>query len=517
MNRSNGKTIENIKKLRRAALVTVLLALMLSWMSTPAFLAYDCTVYADEKGSEEASEAADGGAMLPETGEPVKCKTGTLIAPVGDPNAEAPEIKARGAALYSIDMDRIIYGKNENDRMEPYSTTKLLTCWLALENLGPDEMVTVSEKAAQPLENGTTIWLKTGEKISVRDLVYGAMLESGNDAAHALGEAVSGSEADFAELMNKTAEEWGCKDTHFVNANGWKNAEHYSTAYDMAVITARCLENKELAEIAMAKSYTAAATNLSGERELKNYFLHVTGKIDALTGGKTGTWDDDDCAIVASFSEGGLSEVVVLLGDTEKGRPEDLHKLIEFSHSVTPGFAVPASGAVIETARVRHGEKTKLDLISDGTTYAYPKENKEKEITTEISYDKLEAPVNKGDAVGTLTVYANDKLIGEHKLIASEDIAVGWLPSYIYISNQMTLNILKVLGALVLLILLLRIINKSRSKRRKRKRGAAPSGSKAEKAAPESRPASEKGSGKISAKEKREARRRLREKYRGKH
>ena len=493
-----GESSRNRKGMKRAAIVTVLLTLMLSLMSVILPAAGFVVNAEDDPGAKENAVQSE---PLAETGEAVKSSGGTLVAPVGDLNAEPPKLSAKGAVLYSLDLDKVVYAKNGDKKLEPYSTTKLLTCLLALEKLDPDKVVTISEEGARVYEGGTTIWLKEGEKIKVIDLIYGAMLESGNDAAYSLGEAVSGSQSAFADLMNETIAEWGCKDTHFVNPNGWKHKDQYTTAHDMAIITAKCLENKQLRDITITKKYTIPETNLTEARELTNYFLSVTGKIDALTGGKTGTWEDDDCGLAAEFSEGGLTEVAVVLGDTKKGRPKDLRKLIEFSHQVTPGFAVPAAGAVIDTAWVRHGDKTRLDLVSDGTTYAYPAENRAKDIMTVIKYDKLEAPIKKGDAVGELQVYSDDNLVGEHKLIASEDIAVGWLPSYIYISNKATLNILKAFGIIAALILLLVLLNK---RYRSRKDGASDSGKIA-------------AGGGSSRKEKREARKRLREKYRNKH
>ena len=480
--------------------ITVLMLCVLTALSGLAYAAED---------TETESTAAEA----------VECKSGVLVTPIGDPEAEAPELKADSAALYSLDMDRMVYGKNVDERISPYSTTKLLTCWLALENLSPDDVVTVSEQATQEYENGTTIWLKPGEQLTIRDLMYGAMLESGNDAAYALGEAVSGSEQAFADLMNETVKAWGCNDTHFVNANGWKNDNHYTTARDLAVITAHCLENEELREISIAKKYTIKETNLSPARELKNYFRHVAGDPEGLTGGKTGTWDDDDCAAVASFKGQGLEEVLVLLRDTEDGRPEDIVKLMEFSHAVTPGFAVPAEGSIVETAWIRHGEKTRAALTSDKVTYAYPKDNNADEITTEVVYDKLEAPLRKGDEVGELLIYADDNLIGKHKLIMAEDVDTGWLPSYLYISNKVTKIILCVIGALIALILLLRIINKNRRRKRaalKKKYADSNAGIRQMKPSIDREDYSQKVRPQ-SSKEKKEARKRLREKYRNKH
>lgn len=529
----------------RAALVTVLLTVIMIISPVAHDFAYaegegagaaekaaEVTEIISKAGYDAASKTADAQGKriwdVKASGEAEKCKGGVLVAPTGDLNAEAPKIKAKGAALYSCDLGQIVYGKNENEVLEPYSTTKLLTCWLALENLDPDDMVTVSKDATQAYENGTTIWLKEGEKISIRDLLYGAMLESGNDAAYALGEAVSGSEADFAELMNRTVEEWGCKDTHFVNANGWKNKKHYTTAHDMAIITAKCLESPELREIAMTKKYTGSETNMTEAREMKNYFLHTAGYLDGLIGGKTGTWEDDDCSIVAGFSEGGLQAVAVVLCDTKKGRPADLRKLMTFAHEVTPGFIVPAEGTPVTEVRVKHGEKTKTALVADALTFAYPAENDARDIRTEVKHDKLEAPIKKGTEAGTILVYADNELIAEHKLLTTEDIDTGWLPSYIYISNRATLNAIIVIGVFIVLLLFVswlgRRISRNRKKRKRNKKSAS--------ASPERRVQTESkskerpvirddetgtGSRMSSRKEKKEARKRLREKYRGKH
>jgi D-alanyl-D-alanine carboxypeptidase (penicillin-binding protein 5/6) len=301
-------------------------------------------------------------------------------------------------------------------------------------------------------------------------------------------------------------------------ANGWKNEEHYTTAHDLVIITAKCLENEQLRGIAVTKKYTAPATNLSGEREMKNYLLHVTENPSGLTGGKTGTWDDDDCAVVFSFSQEGLEGAAVVIGDTEDGRPEDVKKLMAFSHEVTPGFIVPSEGAAVETAWVRHGEKTRTTLTVDGRSFAYPKDNDAGDIRTEAEYEKIEAPVKKGQEVGKFLIYADDKLIGEHKLLATEDIEEGWFPSYIYISNAATLNALKVIGLFILLLLLVSLISrnirrrKKKNRSRNRNRQTANTGAQANQAkAPTSRPAVG------SRKEKKETRKRLREKYRSKH
>ena len=392
------------------------------------------------------------------------------IKPIGDINAEAPKIKAKGAAMYSLQLDQFVYSKNENEKIDPYSITKALTCYLALENLDPEQVVTASAKSTQVYENGTTIYLKEGEKMTVKDLVYGAMLESGNDAAYALGEAVAGSEEAFAELMNKTVSEWGCSDTHFVNANGWKNKNHYTTAHDMAIITKNCFGNELLREISNTEEYTIPATNLSGARKCGNYMIKSTEGCEGITCGKTGSWDEDDCSIIVGFTREGLDEVIVLLGDTKKSRRKDVSKLIEFSKAVTPGFIVSETGDVVQTVKVRHGEFTKVGLAVDGPTVAYPKSTRASDIKIEIETEDLEAPLTRGAQAGTYTVMVDGVQVGQHALLITEDIKTGWLPSYLYISNEQTILIGKWLGAGLAVILLLVLITRPGRKRKKAKK-----------------------------------------------
>lgn len=391
------------------------------------------------------------------------------IRPIGDVNTVPPEITAKSATLYSLELDDFVFNKNENKKLDPYSITKVLTCYLALENLDLDTVITASEKSAEVYENGTTIYLKAGEKMTIRDLIYGALLESGNDAAYALGEAVSGNAADFADLMNKTVAEWGCEDTHFVNANGWKHDDHYTTAHDMGIIAKNCFANETLAEMSVTKTYTIPATNLSGERELENYTLHTVPKAKGVTCGKTGSWDEDDCSIVIGFTKDNLNEIIVLLGDTKKGRKADVLSLIDFSDKVTPGFLVSEEGDIVDVVKVKHGEFTKVGLTVDGKTLAYPASKDADDIIVEIKADNLEAPLTKGDKAGTYTVYCDDKVVGEHNLIITEDIATGWFPSYFYISNQQTLFIGKCAAAFLALVLLIVILIKAGKKKSRSK------------------------------------------------
>lgn len=382
----------------------------------------------------------------------------SLIRPCGELGSKAPGIRAQAAIMYSTDLDMPVYEKNADQRMEPYSITKILTCYLALENLDPDTEVTASANACRELVDGMELELVPGEVSRAIDLIYAAMMMSANDATIALGEAVSGSEKEFVELMNKTAQKWGCENTNFVNTNGWQHKNHYTTARDMAIITKHCFENEKLREIALTKKYTMPATNKGAELKMENALLKATKNLDGITYGKTGSWSESQCTITLGFEESGLNAIIVLLGDTSKGRQLDPRTLIKAAHDLTPGFIVTDSDKNVCNTWVKHGVKPKVSLDVKGLRYAYPKNQRAGGIKIKTEMDILEAPVKTGEKVGKFYIYANKEEVGEGYLYAGEDIEKGWLPSYLYISNSKTI----VAGVLIVLVLLLGFVLQKR-------------------------------------------------------
>ena len=145
------------------------------------------------------------------------------------------KLNSQGAILMDLKSGETIYGKNIHKRLYPASTTKILTAIIAIESGKMDKLLTVG--ANPPLVEPSKIYVKKGEKINLRELVYGLMLESGNDAALAIAEGLGGSQKGFALIMNKKAKSLGCKESNFVNPNGLPHTSHYTTAYDLAIIT----------------------------------------------------------------------------------------------------------------------------------------------------------------------------------------------------------------------------------------------------------------------------------------
>ena len=349
----------------------------------------------------------------------------SLIREHGSLDAEAPKLTAGSAAMYSLDLDEFVYEKKADKKLPPYSITKILTTYLALENLESDQVLTASKNSVRELKDGMEMELVEGEKLKVIDLAYATMMMSANDAAIVLGEGVSGSEKAFVKLMNDTAKEWGCENTNFVNTNGWENKNHYTTAHDLAIITKHCLENETLRKIAVTKRYVVPATNKNDELELDNALLKATHKIKGVIGGKTGTWSESQCTVAFAFRDNGLSSVVVLMDDTAKGRIKDPVKMVKFSHEVTPGFIVTDSDNNVSEAWVKYGAVPKVPVYVKGLRYAYPKNKKASGVKVRTEFNKVEAPLEKGDRIGKYQIFANDEQVGQGYLYAGEDVKRG--------------------------------------------------------------------------------------------
>lgn len=197
--------------------------------------------------------------------------------------AKEPQINSRAAVVLDRESKRILYSKNANEKRAMASTTKIMTAIVALENSRLEEEITVSKKAAGV--GGSRLGLQTGNKISMNDLLYGLMLRSGNDAAAQIAETVGGGYEGFAKLMNKKAQELGLTNTHFVTPHGLDDPEHYTTAYELALLTDYALKNEKFSEIVRCKTKTILINGQ--QRELYNT-NELLGNLNGINGVKTG-------------------------------------------------------------------------------------------------------------------------------------------------------------------------------------------------------------------------------------
>lgn len=210
---------------------------------------------------------------------------------------DTTESVAEGAGLFRLNEKEAVYKKNIYERLYPASTTKILTALIALEESNLDDVVTVSANAANQASDSSVCGLKEGDQISMRDLLYGLMMRSGNDAAIAIAEHISGSSEEFAVLMNAKAQSLGATNSHFVTPNGLHDEDHYTTVYDMYLIMNAAVQNETFVEILQTASYTSSYTDAAGNPVTQDwattnkYLMGTEAVPEGVTviGGKTGT------------------------------------------------------------------------------------------------------------------------------------------------------------------------------------------------------------------------------------
>ena len=203
---------------------------------------------------------------------------------------------AGGAGAFNIDKQEVVYAQSMHEKMYPASTTKILTCYIACTKGNLDDYYTVSANAANQASDSSVIDLKAGDVISLRDLLYGLMLRSGNDAAVAIAEGICGDEATFAGVMNETARSLGATNSNFITSNGLHDENHYTSVYDMYLILNAAIQNEDFYKIFTSDTYTATYTSGGQSKtvEWSTTTQYHSGKVKTpvgftILGGKTGT------------------------------------------------------------------------------------------------------------------------------------------------------------------------------------------------------------------------------------
>ena len=230
---------------------------------------------------------------------------------------QGPQIESASAAVMDMDTGTFLYSKNATAKMSPASTTKIMTTLLLVENCNLDDEITFSEIVYDLEEGSSHLGIQPGETITLRDAAYGIMLASANDIANGVAEFMAGSLSGFADMMNARAQELGCVNTHFSNPHGLYSEDHYTCAYDMALIAQAAYDNPVFREIATTKEYTIPATNLvDEERSFLNHHKMMQGSEEYYenwcTGGKTGFTSDSLNTLVTYAEKDGKRLVGVV-------------------------------------------------------------------------------------------------------------------------------------------------------------------------------------------------------------
>lgn len=284
---------------------------------------------------------------------------------------KGPKTSSLSAVLMEADTGIVVYNKKMNEKRYPASTTKILTALLTIENCNLTDPVTFTQTGINEIySNNSNIGIQVDEVLTVEQCLYGLLLESANEIATQLAEHVGGTVENFTNMMNERAEQLGCTGTHFNNASGLPDENHYTTAYDLALILQECLRNETFVKIGSTYQYELAATNLNPTpRMLTNHHpLIQPGQYfyDGVTVGKTGYTDMSKNTLVTSASRNGLTYVAVTLGADIGGVIHDTTNL--FNYGFDNFEKISAEGDDL--------------LIEDGTLLV-PKGTKRKDLTFE--------------------------------------------------------------------------------------------------------------------------------------
>ncbi|MDP4126212.1 MAG: D-alanyl-D-alanine carboxypeptidase family protein [Bacillota bacterium] len=327
-------------------------------------------------------------------------------------------VTADAAVLMDVVTGDVLFGKQENKRRPPASTTKIMTAILGFELGKPDEVVTVSQKAANVGE--ATIHLDPGEKITLYELITGALVRSGNDACVAIAEDIAGTEEQFVKLMNRKALALGANNTHFENTNGLPLKEHYSTAYDLALMARHGLQIPQFASITRQRETKIHFLDPNVFMDLKN-----TNKLlwnyPYADGVKTGTTTAAGKCLVASATKDGRQLLAVVLNAPD--RFGDAKKLLEWGFEATETVRMVTPG---ETIAEFPSVKKSVQVFSDDPIDVSIPKAKRGDLRTRVIWEKPpNLPVRAGERLGHLEVWLGDQKYNSVPLHSKSEMLKG--------------------------------------------------------------------------------------------
>jgi len=336
----------------------------------------------------------------------------------------APELAAKAYVLMDAASGNVLVENNGDQRLPPASLTKLMTAYIAtLEirrgQISENDQVMVSEHAWRT--GGSRMFIKVGTEVALGDLLHGIIIQSGNDASVATAEHIAGSEDAFADMMNTTAEKLGMTGSHFMNATGLPNPEHYSTAHDMARL-ARAIIYEDPAHYAIYSQKEFFWNNI--KQPNRNLLLWRDKTVDGL---KTGHTDEAGYCLVASAVRDGMRLIAVVFGtNSEQARAAETQKLLTYGFRFFETQTFYQKGAELAQAQVWKGatRQVKAGLAND-LTMTLPRGQLKKLAANMTLNPQLVAPIKQGDVIGKVEVKLEDKVVHSADLIALEPVEEG--------------------------------------------------------------------------------------------
>ncbi|MCL6638321.1 MAG: D-alanyl-D-alanine carboxypeptidase [Firmicutes bacterium] len=369
--------------------------------------------------------------------------------------ANPPEVVGRAAVLIDGETGQVLYEKNAHQRMYPASTTKTLTAIIALEKGKLTDMVVIPEEAAYA--EGSSIGLKPGEKVSLEDLLYALMLNSGNDSAIAIADHIGGSVDGFVRMMNQKAAELGAVDSHFKNPNGLPDDDHYTTAYDLSLITRYAMQNDEFRRIVSTLTRDIRREDPEAQTFLLNH-NKLLWRYEGATGVKTGYTVLANQCLASAAKRGDRELIAVVLGSEGENIWSDSTSLLDYGFGQFNRINFIDKGKYVDEVAARFGEEKVIVQAAGSFSYCFPA-GRMPELHQEAVYKiPVIAPVEAGEKMGQMIYYAGGREIGRVDLIAQKPVKRKWY----------TYTALWVAGAALLLTVLLMYGGYQRRARRRR-------------------------------------------------
>ncbi|MBW9156328.1 D-alanyl-D-alanine carboxypeptidase [Clostridium sp. FP2] len=332
-------------------------------------------------------------------------------------NVYAEDIYVNAISSIALDCDSklVLYEKNAYTPIEIASTTKIITCLVAIKCGDLNKKIVVSEKAASI--RGSEIGLKVGEEITLKELLYGLMLRSGNDAAIAIAEGVSGSVDEFLKLMNEYALEIGLLNSNFESPHGLDSSNHYSTAYDLALATAKAKEIKLFNDIVSSKDIDAKEYGFNRSYHNINKILYL---LPNATGVKTGFTGKAGKCLVTSVKIQNREVIIITLNCTPRWKEtEKISKYIEKNYEYKK---VISKDDTLESLNIKNGASS-VQIASKGDIIIPVKKDENIEIKIKKPLYEIIAPVQLGEKLGRVDIYSNNKLLFTQALVAKNSVA----------------------------------------------------------------------------------------------
>ncbi len=380
-------------------------------------------VYAAPEDEDDVSQVIEQRRMLP-------VQTNLLpYWPAG------PIVSAQAAILMEAETGTILYAKNIDEKLYPASTTKMLTCLIAAERCSMNETVHFSYAAVDAVpSDGSNMGIDAGEALSMEECLYGIMVASANEVANAVGEHIAGSLDGFAELMNEKAAELGCKNSHFVNANGLYDDNHYTSAYDLAIIARAFFKNDILRRIGNTKTYhfTPTATQPDDfHKTNKHNLINGQYSYEGIIGGKTGYTSEAGQTLVTGCEQNGMRLICVVLREEAPSQFDDTVALFDYGYQNFSKVNIADNdtkhiinhASFFYTGNDIFGDSSPILSVGQDAYVILPNMTTFDKLTSIVDYD---APGLEDNEIAEITYFYHDTQIGTGKLIFSVDAAKAY-------------------------------------------------------------------------------------------